>query len=128
MNPLNVLRGSALMTPAALLKRENNEVHLDMNGRIRVQLSDEGKPVGCTLDGRAGHLTIADGQAGVSLGVAAESDAIVAPIDLKMRSAIELRRASGNPIVLVDQLGRLAGLCGDDEIYRALLQQRRAVA
>ena len=42
-----------------------------------------------------------------------------------MRSAIELRRRSGNPIVLVDQLGRLAGLCGDDEIYRALLQARR---
>jgi hypothetical protein len=28
--------------------------------------------------------------------------------------------------VLVDDLGRMAGLCGDDEIYRALLQQRRA--
>ena len=56
------------------------------------------------------------------------SDVIVAPIDLKMRSAIELRRASGNPIVLVDQLGRMAGLCGDDEIYRALLQQRKAAA
>ena len=53
---------------------------------------------------------------------------VVAPIDLKMRSAIALRRASGNPIVLVDQLGRMAGLCGDDEIYRALLQQRRAAA
>ena len=51
---------------------------------------------------------------------------VVAPIDLKMRSAIALRRASGNPIVLVDQLGRMAGLCGDDEIYRALLQLRRA--
>jgi glycine betaine/proline transport system ATP-binding protein len=23
----------------------------------------------------------------------------------------------------VDQLGRMAGLCGDDEIYRALLQR-----
>ena len=53
-------------------------------------------------------------------------DVVVAPIDLKMRSAIALRRVSGNPIVLVDQLGRMAGLCGDDEIYRALLQQRRA--
>jgi glycine betaine/proline transport system ATP-binding protein len=53
-------------------------------------------------------------------------DVVVAPIDLKMRSAIALRRASGNPIVLVDQLGRMAGLCGDDEIYRALLQHRRA--
>ena len=54
MNPLNVLRGSALMTPAAALKQADGEVHLDANGRIRVQLSAEGKPMGCTLDGRAG--------------------------------------------------------------------------
>jgi glycine betaine/proline transport system ATP-binding protein len=39
-----------------------------------------------------------------------------------------LRRMSGNPIVLVDQLGRMAGLCGDDEIYRALLRARREEA
>ena len=54
-------------------------------------------------------------------------DIVVAQIDLKMRSAIALRSLSGNPIVLVDDLGRMAGLCGDDEIYRALLQQRKAV-
>jgi glycine betaine/proline transport system ATP-binding protein len=124
MNPLNVLRGSALMTPAAALKQANGEVHLDSSGRIRVQLDGEGKPVSCTLDGAAGQMSRADADTG--LVAAARSDIIVAPIDLKMRSAIELRRASGNPIVLVDQLGRMAGLCGDDEIYRALLQERRA--
>ena len=128
MNPLNVLRGSAMMTPAASLKQSDGEVHLDANGRIRVQLNPEGKPVSCTLDGRSGVLAMADGEVGLSPAAAADSDVIVAPIDLKMRSAIELRRASGNPIVLVDQLGRMAGLCGDDEIYRALLQQRKAAA
>jgi glycine betaine/proline transport system ATP-binding protein len=128
MNPLNVLRGSAMMTPASSLKRSEGEVHLDAQGRIRVQLSAEGMPLGCTLDGRTGLLVRADAEVGLSPAAAEESDVIVAPIDLKMRSAIELRRASGNPIVLVDQLGRLAGLCGDDEIYRALLQQRRAAA
>jgi glycine betaine/proline transport system ATP-binding protein len=128
MNPLNVLRGGAMMTPAASLRHSDGEVHLDANGRIRVQLSAEGMPTGCTLDGRAGLLVVADAETGLSPKAAEESDVIVAPIDLKMRSAIELRRASGNPIVLVDQLGRLAGLCGDDEIYRALLQQRRALA
>jgi glycine betaine/proline transport system ATP-binding protein len=128
MNPLNVLRGGALMTPAASLKQANGEIHLDAQGRIRVQVNAEGKPVSCTLDGRTGLLAVADGEIGLSPSEAAASDVIVAPIDLKMRSAIELRRASGNPIVLVDQLGRMAGLCGDDEIYRALLQQRKAAA
>jgi hypothetical protein len=47
---------------------------------------------------------------------------------MKRLCAIELRRASGNPIVLVDQLGRIVALCGDEEIYLALLQQRRAIA
>ncbi|MBV9220597.1 MAG: choline ABC transporter ATP-binding protein [Methylobacteriaceae bacterium] len=124
MNPLNVLRGRALMTPAEALKHSDGEVHLDANGRIRVQLDPDRKPIGCTLDGQSGRLALADGETGLRPGMATEADVIVAPADLKMRSAIELRRATGNPIVLVDQLGRMAGLCGDDEIYRALLQQR----
>jgi glycine betaine/proline transport system ATP-binding protein len=124
MNPLNVLRGGALMTPAAALRRNDDEVFLDRNGRIRVRLDRDDKPVGVTLDGAAGTLAQADGATGETSGDGV--DVIVASIDLKMRSAIALRRASGNPIVLVDQLGRMAGLCGDDEIYRALLQQRRA--
>lgn len=124
MNPLNVLRGSALMTPADALRRSEDEVILDRGGRIRVRLDSEGRPVGVTLDGAAGTLAKAEGTTGETSrdGV----NVVVASINLKMRSAIALRRASGNPIVLVDDLGRMAGLCGDDEIYRALLQQRRA--
>ncbi len=124
MNPLNVLRGGALMTPAAALRRNDDEVFLDRNGRIRLRLDGDNKPVGVTFDGAAGTLAQADAATGETSGDGV--DVIVASIDLKMRSAIALRRASGNPIVLVDQLGRMAGLCGDDEIDRALLQQRRA--
>ncbi len=127
MNPLNVLRGGSLMTPAGALLRKGNEVILDRGGRIRLRLDAEGRPVGVTLDGAAGTLARADGTTGETTDEGG-FDVVVAPIDLKMRSAIALRRSSGNPIVLVDQLGRMAGLCGDDEIYRALLQQRRAAA
>jgi glycine betaine/proline transport system ATP-binding protein len=127
MNPLNVLRGGALMTPAAALRRVDGEVHLDERGRIRLRLDDADRPIAVTLDGAAGTLAKADGATGET-SAPPGFDVVVAPIDLKMRSAIALRRVSGNPIVLVDQLGRMAGLCGDDEIYRALLQQRRASA
>ena len=122
MNPLNVLRGGSMMTPAAALKRVGGEVFLDRDGRIRLRLDPEGRPLACTLDGHAGSLVSAEAATrpeGVS------SDIIVAPLDLKMRMAIELRRKSGNPVVMVDELGRMAGLCGDDEIYRALLRARR---
>jgi glycine betaine/proline transport system ATP-binding protein len=120
MNPLNVLRGGSMMTPAVGLVREGSDVWLDKRGRIRVALDDEGRPSGCTLDGAAGALVSADAAAQVR-----PTDIVVAPVDLKMRMAIELRRLSGNPVVLVDQLGRMAGLCGDDEIYRALLRARK---
>ncbi|HEY1888675.1 MAG TPA: ATP-binding cassette domain-containing protein, partial [Roseiarcus sp.] len=126
MNPLNVLRGGALMTPAASLRRRENEVMLDPAGRVCVQLDAEDRPVGVTLDGNAGAMAIADRTTGEVAARPEDVDIVVAPIDLKMRSAIALRSLSGNPIVLVDDLGRMAGLCGDDEIYRALLQQRRA--
>jgi glycine betaine/proline transport system ATP-binding protein len=125
MNPLNVLRGASMMTPAATLSREGSDILLDKRGRIRIQLDADGRPHACTLDGAAGALIAAD----VATGAKAQAaDIIVAPVDLKMRMAIELRRMSGNPIVLVDQLGRMAGLCGDDEIYRALLRARREEA
>ena len=120
MNPLNVLRGGAMMTPAAGLARDGDHIWLDKRGRIRVALDAEGRPQSCTLDGAAGKLTAAEAAA-----EAGPADIIVAPVDLKMRMAIELRRLSGNPVVLVDQLGRMAGLCGDDEIYRALLRARK---
>jgi glycine betaine/proline transport system ATP-binding protein len=125
MNPLNVLRGGAMMTPAATLAREGSDVWLDKSGRIRVALDDDGRPLSCTLDGAAGALVSAEA---ATAAEARTADIIVAPVDLKMRMAIELRRMSGNPIVLVDQLGRMAGLCGDDEIYRALLRARRTEA
>jgi glycine betaine/proline transport system ATP-binding protein len=124
MNPLNVLRGRSLMTPAASLKRTGDDVHLDAGGRIRVQVDADTKPIGVTMDGQSGRLVTAMDEADFKKPEMADADVIIAPVDLKMRAAIHLRRATGNPIVLVDQLGRMAGLCGDDEIYRALLQQR----
>jgi len=73
------------------------------------------------LDGREGKLIAVNGEAPRS--PVADADIVVASVDLKLRDAIELRRATGNPVVLVDQLGCLAGLCGDEEIYRGLLRR-----
>ena len=121
MNPLNVLRGGSLMTPAAAMTRSGSELMLDKRGRIRIQLDEQNRPVSCTLDGETGSLVAADVATSPESGPA---DIIVAPTDLKMRLAIELRRRTGNPILLFDELGRLAGFCGDDEIYSALLRAR----
>ena len=120
MNPLNVLRGNSVMTPASKLKRIDGEVVID-TGQIRVRVDADERPVGVTLAGRTGSLATADGDSGTVAGDA--YDMIVAPVDLTLRAAIALKRQTDHPILLVDQLGRLAGLCGDDEIYRGLLRR-----
>jgi glycine betaine/proline transport system ATP-binding protein len=55
---------------------------------------------------------------------AEQYDFISAPVDLTLRAAIALKSQTDHPILLVDQLGRLAGLCGDEEIYRGLLRRQ----
>ena len=55
MNPLNVLRGTSLMTPAISLRREPGSVLLDREGRVKVQLDRNDHPIGVTLDGRKGR-------------------------------------------------------------------------
>ena len=123
MNPLNVLRGTSVMTPASSLRRVGGEVVIDSGEQIRVRIDAEERPVAVTLGGRAGHLAAADGETG-TIPETSRYDMIVAPVDLTLRAAIALKRQTDHPILLVDQLGRLAGLCGDDEIYRGLLRRQ----
>ncbi|MBS7545239.1 choline ABC transporter ATP-binding protein [Ancylobacter oerskovii] len=124
MNPLNVLRGTAVMRPAASLPRNGTKVMLDGPGRICVRVDEQDRPVGLELDGREGRLAMADGDAGrIDEEEARLCDGIVAPVDLRLKAAIELKQHTTLPILLVDNLGRLAGLCDDDEIYRGLLRR-----
>ena len=51
---------------------------------------------------------------------AAEGEAFVASLDLTLRRAIALQRRSGVPILLIDEAGRFAGVCGEEEIYESL--------
>ena len=121
MNPLNVLRGTSVMTPASKLPRIDGEVVIGA-GSIRVRVDADERPVGVTLAGRKGSLATADPESGLVTDVG--YDMIVAQVDLTLRAAIALKRQTDHPILLVDQLGRLAGLCGDEEIYRGLLRRQ----
>ncbi|MFO1072167.1 MAG: choline ABC transporter ATP-binding protein [Geminicoccaceae bacterium] len=121
MNPLNVLRGTSVMKPASALPRRADTVLLDPDGHVQVALDGDDRPVACMLDGRVGSLTACNPETGEIDDQAA--DIIVAPVDLKLRAAIALKRQTNHPILLIDQLGRLAGLCDDDAIYRGLLRR-----
>jgi glycine betaine/proline transport system ATP-binding protein len=115
VNPLNVLRGTTVMTPAAMLPRQGNKVFAGPEGRVGIIVDEAGCPKGVEIDGRAGVIANADSGP-------VSCDVIVAPVDLKLQQAIALKQRSSHPILLVDKLGRLAGLCDNAEIYRGLLR------
>lgn len=120
MNPLNVLRGSAVMRPVRSLKRDGAALLLDDAGEIRLKLDDGDRPISVDIKGGAGTIGHADAEEG---HVDRDCDVIVAPADLRLRAAIALKRQTNHPILLVDELGRLAGLCDNEEIYRGLMQR-----
>jgi glycine betaine/proline transport system ATP-binding protein len=121
MNPLNVLRGGAVMRPFATLPRDGSAVLLDGAGRVRLELDADGRPVRVLLeDGQVATCSAPNGT-----GAVAREDVVLGPVEMNLRAAIALKRQTMHPIVLVDQLGRMAGLCGDEEIYLALLRRGR---
>ncbi len=115
MNPLNVLSGASLMTPLAELARRGDDVLLD--ARTMATLDPKGRPTSVRIAGRSGRLV------GFEDAASAGADMIVmAPGEIKLRTALELRHQTGNPVALVED-GRLIGAIGDDEIYRGILRQ-----
>lgn len=120
MNPLNVLRGGSLMTPLEELVHEGDTVILDSEGRFRLELDAKGVPVTINIDNKPGTLLAYE--EGMDINKMAPMALILAPTDMSMRAAIELRHATGHPVALVED-NRLVGVCGDDEIYRGILRQ-----
>jgi glycine betaine/proline transport system ATP-binding protein len=118
MNPLNVLRGHAIMRPHT---GPASHLIVDDAGRVRLELDAEGRPGRVFMDGQPGRLChcTTDGETpGTS-----EADILVARADIKLRAAIRLKHQTAHPLVLVDASGRIAGLCGDPEIYAGLLRR-----
>jgi glycine betaine/proline transport system ATP-binding protein len=120
MNPLNVLRGASLMTPADGMARDGGGLLLDRSGRGRLALDALGRPTGAMVGGRPARLVAY--RPDLDLTGLGPTTVVMAPPDIKMRSAIEIRHATGNPVVFVAD-GKVIGVVGDDEIYRGMLRQ-----
>ena len=93
---------------------------LDSGGRFRIEVDEAGAPAAVTLDGRPGRILAYE--PGMDLGAVAAGALLTAPTSMSMRTAIELRQATGHPVALMDG-DRLVGVCGDEEIYRGILRQ-----
>lgn len=126
MNPLNVLRGSTLMTPVEQLERttsgENNHaLNLDASGRYTVEVDAALSVRSAQVNGGAATILPFHPELDLNELDRLANIIVTAPPDILMKTAIELRHATGHPIALVDD-GKLTGVIGDDEIYRAMLQ------
>jgi glycine betaine/proline transport system ATP-binding protein len=120
MNPLNVLTGISLMTPVSAIARRGDEIPLDHNQRVMMTVSADGGPGPVRIVGQPGRVVpFADGFDISSLDRQA---VVTAPPGIRLRTALEIRHCTGNPLVLVED-GKLIGVIGDDEIYRGILRQ-----
>lgn len=122
MNPLNVLRGTSLMTPVGELERQNGQLRLDWSGHVLMQLDASGKPTSVTLEGRPGKLRNFDSKTDLNALDDSRDLLITASADILMKTVIEIRHRSGRPIALLED-GHFIGVIGDDEIYRGMLRQ-----
>ncbi|WP_182084722.1 choline ABC transporter ATP-binding protein [Aureimonas sp. ME7] len=115
-NPLNVLPASAIMRPVQAIAREGAELVLDGKSDIRLGMDELGRMATVRIDGRNGSF-------GPLEASGSRPDIAVASETSTLRSMIEAKRQSAHPIVLTDASGQISGLCGDDEIYAALLRR-----
>jgi glycine betaine/proline transport system ATP-binding protein len=125
MNPLNVLRGDMIMrhrdTMAAV--GTAHELQVDPAGRYVISVDPAGGVASARLDGQmlalcaAGAPPPGDGRSGIC----------VAPSVTTLQEIVELCAVTGHPVLLQED-GKLCGVCGEAEIVRALAGSAGAAA
>jgi glycine betaine/proline transport system ATP-binding protein len=124
MNPLSVLTGAMVMRRCTTMTRHEQTIWLDDERRFQVLIDENGGPAALKIDGTEHAL----GQVSEGESWAPERSGLaVAPTSSPLSDLIKLRNATGHPVLLVDA-GRLAGICDEAEIIRALAGERDAPA
>jgi glycine betaine/proline transport system ATP-binding protein len=121
MNPLDVLTGSMIMCERANLAREGNTLWLDERRRYQLAMSPADEALGLQLDGVAHALRHVHDDAGLE---SIEPGLAVVPASFSLQAIIQLRQATGHPVLLSDG-GKIIGVCSENEIIRALAGSRQ---
>ncbi len=123
VNPLNVLRGASLMRPADALDRDPDApdtVRLDTAGRYRCRLDERRRPTAFLADGAEARCV----PWSPDLALETVRDGFVSGTpETPMRTAIEVRRATGRPMPLIDGEGVLVGVIGEDELLTGMTRR-----
>ncbi|WP_438467403.1 choline ABC transporter ATP-binding protein [Marinomonas sp. PE14-40] len=115
-NPLNVLKGDSLMTPIDKLQKEGH-AYLAEKG-LNFALSTEGKLE--SVESAEGFHLIVDWAHGLDISKLALGSVVLAPSDINMRDAVEVRYQTQQPLLLQKE-GSVVGVLGDHDFYHALL-------
>jgi glycine betaine/proline transport system ATP-binding protein len=121
MNPLDVLTGTMIMNERGNLPREDDAVWLDARRRYRLSMSSANEALGLQVDGVAHALRHVHDEAGIK---STEPGMVVVPGSFSLQSIIQLRQATGHP-VLLSEGGKIVGVCCEAEIIRALAASRQ---
>jgi glycine betaine/proline transport system ATP-binding protein len=115
MNPLNVLTGGMIMRRREDLHADGERLWLDSEQRYEVALDSGGRAHAVRIDGAAAAFAAHD-----AFDVAhADGAVVIAPLSIPLHRLIQLRQASGHPVLLVED-GVVSGVCCEGEIVRAL--------
>jgi glycine betaine/proline transport system ATP-binding protein len=120
MNPLDVLTGSMIMCQRAQMPSDGNLLWLDERRRYRLSLNAADEALALQFDGvehALRHVHDDTALAGIEPGLA------IAPSSFSLQSIIRLRQATGHPVLLTEG-GKIIGVCGENEIIRALAGSR----
>ncbi len=117
-NPLNVLRGRSLMTDINQLGRQGDLLVLNPSDDTCVSTNPSGKVM--TASRRGQSLPLHQWRTGDAVDQLPPGTLVMAPPDISMRQAIEIRYRTGHPVLLNDD-GNLIGILSDSNFYHALL-------
>ena len=118
MNPVGVLRARSIMTPIAQAVNGQGVLVADESD-LEITLAEDGRAISAKRNSAA--VPIVNWQPD---SIAQKGTVYIAPDDIAMKSAIEIRHASSNSVLLCTPDQTVAGIVGDREIYSAILHKR----
>ncbi|MGI9245662.1 MAG: choline ABC transporter ATP-binding protein, partial [Steroidobacteraceae bacterium] len=110
MNPLSVLNGRMIMRPVQELVLDGGRRWLDAARQYAVTLDADGRPLAASRGAEALPLRRSASE-GAGL--------LVADVDTPLRQLIQWCRA-GQPVLLAEKDGAIRGVCGPNDVIRAL--------
>ena len=122
MNPLKVLSCASLMRPVEQLK--------PVGGNINTRILDTKNKFTCTLDEKGRLSKVMHAGKDISpvpfredldLKKLPKGSIVTAEVDTPMRAAVEINFVAGLPLPVIDQIGKLIGVVGREEIFSTIL-------